>query len=230
MTIKTGILATAGSAGLLIAAFAAAAPTVVTFDNGAEGWDGNAAVEPDGGHPGANAHFLLETTGIEYRTDSNTSFVGDFTSSALVNVGLDVKVDSITYDGGEISRNLLVEFRSHALAQGGYPYASVWTRLGVLQASPDWATYTVSFAPAAQAMPAGWGGFGAEDPTTGDPMLPPGVSFADVMAHVDELAFTTFEPGYIYGFAVFDARMDNLSIERLGDRIFSDGFDPAPVH
>jgi hypothetical protein len=50
------------------------------------------------------------------------------------------------------------------------------------------------------------------------------------MAQVDELAFTTFEPGYIYGFAVFDARIDNLSVERLGDRIFADGFDPPPVH
>ena len=230
MTIKTGILAAAGSAGLLIAVAAAAAPTVVTFDNGAEGWDGNATVEPDGGHPGANAHFLLETTGIEYRTDSNASFVGDFASSALVKVGLDAKADSITFDGGEISRNLLVEFRSHALAQGGYPYTSVWTRIGVLQASPDWATYTVAFAPASQALPTGWGGFGAEDPTTGAPVLPAGVTFADVMAQVDELAFTTFEPGYIYGFAVFDARIDNLSVERLGDRIFSDGFDPVPVH
>lgn len=227
--MKTGFLASAGVAGLLLMSAAAAQSTVVTFDDGPEGWDGNATVEPDGGHPGANAHFLLETTGIEYRTDSNAAFLGDLTQSARISVGLDARTDSITYDGNEVSRGLFVDFRSHALAQGGYPWASVWVGLATLQAGPDWGTYTISFAPASPDLPAGWGGYGAEDPVTGDPVLPDGVRFADVMAHVDEIAFTTFQPGYIYGFAVYDARFDNLRIDRLGDAIFADGFDPAPA-
>ena len=218
-----------GMAGLLSCGVAAAQSTVVTFDDGAEGWDGNALVEPDGGHPGPNAHFFLEATGIEYRTDSNAAFLGDLTQDAVLGVGLDVKVDSMTYEGSEITRNLIVEFRSYALAQDGYPYTAVWTRLGVLQAGPDWGGYAISFAPGSPQLPAGWGGYGAEDPSTGEPVLPDGVTFADVMAQVDELAFTTFEPGYIYGFAIYDVRFDNLRIERGSDTIFADGFDPAPT-
>lgn len=227
--MKSGFLVGAGVAGLLFASAAAAQSTVVTFDDGSEGWDGNALVEADGGNPGPNAHFFLEATGIEYRTASNAAFVGDLTQDAALGVGLDVKVDSMTYDGSEITRNLIVEFRSYALAQNGYPYTAVWTRLGVLQAGPDWGSYSVNFVPASQELPAGWGGTGAEDPSTGEPVLPDGVTFADVMAHVDELAFTTFEPGYIYGFAIYDVRFDNLRIERGVDTIFADGFEAPPA-
>lgn len=227
--MKTGFLASAGIAGLLMVSTAVAQSTVVTFDNGPEGWDGNALVEPDGGNPGPNAHFFLEATGIEYRTDSNAAFLGDLTQSAMLSVGLDAKTDSIAFEGVEVSRNLIVEFRSHALAQGGYPFTSVWTRLGVLQAAPDWGSYSITFAPASPTLPEGWGGYGAENPDTGEPVLPDGVTFADVMAQVDELAFTTFEPGYIYGFAIYDVRFDNLRTESGGDTIFADGFDPPPA-
>ena len=61
----------------------------------------------------------------------------------------------------------------------------------------------------------------------GEPILPEGVTFADVMATVDEVAFTTFEPGWFYGPTVFDVRIDNLRIERSApsDVVFADGFD-----
>ena len=217
-------------AGLALAGVATAQATVVTYDNGGEGFDGNAMVETEGGNPGANAHFLLETFGIEQRNSTNAAFIGDMTQSETVTISVDAKADSITFLGNEVSRNIVVEFRSQALAQGGYPYTSVWSVLGVIQADPAWQTYTVTFSPSSQGLPEGWGGYGAEDPVTFEPMLPPGVTFADVMANVDELAFTTFEPGMFYGFTIFDARMDNLRIERGGsDVIFDDGFEAAPL-
>ena len=216
-------------AGFAFAGFASAQTAVVTYDNGGEGFDGNAMIETEGGNPGANAHFLLETFGIEQRNSTHAAFIGDMTASGTVTISVDAQADSITYLGNEVSRNIVVEFRSQALAQGGYPYASVWSVLGVIQAGPAWQTYTVTFPPSSQVLPEGWGGYGAEDPETLEPMLPPGVTFADVMANVDELAFTTFEPGWIYGFTIFDARMDNLRIERGGsDVIFADGFEAAP--
>ena len=54
------------------------------------------------------------------------------------------------------------------------------------------------------------------------------MTFADVMASVDELAFTTVEPGFFYGFADFDVRFDNLFIDRTvdTDTVFGNGFDP----
>jgi len=205
----------------------AAQTTVVTFDNGGEGWDGAGSIENDGGNPGANFHFLIEDFGIEIRNDSNPAFTGDLTPSPEVTVGTDVLVNSISFEGTEVTRDLIVEFRSHALAQGGYPYSSVWYDLGMLRSDPSWQTYAVTFVPASTELPAGWGGYGAEDPMTGAPMLPPGVTFADVMASTDELAFTTLEPGFFYGFTDFDVRFDNLSIDRgAGDVVFADGFDP----
>ena len=135
---------------------------------------------------------------------------------------------SITFEGIEVSRNLIVEFRSHALAQGDYPYTSVWFNLGPIAASQDWATLQVTFAPASTELPAGWGGYGAEDPETAEPMLPEGITFADVMASVDELAFTTYEPGFFYGFTDFDVRYDNIFIDRGTDPdfVFANGFEP----
>jgi hypothetical protein len=218
------------SIGLLLAAPLAAQTTVVTFDNGGEGWDGNGSVEPGGGNPGANFHFLIENFGIEARNSSNAAFIGDFTGSAEVTVGIDALTSSITFEGAEVSRDLVVEFRSHALAQDGYPYTSVWYVLGTLSADPAWHTYSVTFSPSSNDLPAGWGGYGAEDPVTFEPILPPGITYADVMASTDELAFTTYEPGWFFGFTDFDVRYDNVFVDRAvaDDVLFVDGFDPVP--
>jgi hypothetical protein len=225
--MKYAVLATVASTGFLFAAAASAQTTVVTFDNGGEGWDGNGSIEDSGGNPGANAHFFIENFGIEYRTDSIAAFIGDLTPSPSVTVGIDALVNSITFEGTEVSRNLIVEFRSHALAVDGYPYTSVWYNLGVLQAGTEWGTFSVTFTPDSQELPAGWGGYGAEDPETFEPILPKGITYADVMASVDELAFTTYEPGWFFGFTIFDVRIDNLRIERgVGnDEVFANGFD-----
>ena len=226
-SMKYAVLATVASTGFLFAAAASAQTTVVTFDNGGEGWDGNGSIEETGGNPGANAHFFIENFGIEYRTDSNPAFIGDLTPDSSVTVGIDALVNSIAFDGTEVSRNLIVEFRSHALAVDGYPYTSVWYNLGVLQAGTEWGAFSVTFTPDSVVLPAGWGGYGAEDPKTFEPILPEGITFADVMASVDELAFTTYEPGWFYGFTIFDVRIDNLRIEHAvgNDEVFSNGFD-----
>ncbi|MFI4968639.1 MAG: hypothetical protein ACHP7D_00380 [Lysobacterales bacterium] len=230
-SIKCIVSAAAVLAALAMAAPVAAQTTVVTFDNGWEGWSGPGGtggattIEAAGGNPGMHAHTVFNDFGITFRTTSNPAFIGDFTQDGTVSAGIDIKVDAIAFDGVPVSRNLLVDFRSHALAQGGYPWTSVWHTLTLMQAGPDWATYAVTFTPGSQDMPAGWGGYGAEDPVTAEPMLPPGVTFADVMAQVDELAFTTLEPGYFYGFTDFDVRVDNIRIERASDAIFADGFD-----
>ena len=50
------------SIGFLMAGPLAAQTTVVTFDNGGEGWDGNGLVEQDGGNPGANFHFFVNNS------------------------------------------------------------------------------------------------------------------------------------------------------------------------
>ncbi len=69
--------------------------------------------------------------------------------------------------------------------------------------------------PNATDMPAGWGGYGDEDPNTYEPKLPDGVTFADILAGYDEIVFTTFEPGYFFSDSDFEVRLDNLFISTV---------------
>lgn len=230
IAIQHAVRSAVAAAGLLVALQVGAQSAVVTLENGPEGWDGNAPIDPAGGNPDGNAHFEIESFGIRYSTETHPAFIGNMTPSASVTVGVDVIAHSITYLGSEVSRDVVVEFRSRALAQNGYPWASVWYNLGTIAAGMPWANFSVTVTPNSATLPAGWGGYGDEDPNTFEPRLPPGVTFADVMATVDEVEFSTFVPGNFYGFTIFDARFDNFRIERAqGDAIFANGFEaPAP--
>lgn len=216
----------------ILADVAWAQTTVVSFDNGAQGWLGG-TVENSGGNPGAAMHIQTIDFGMTLANGTNNAFIGNLAANDSLSIGLDVKADSISQGGDEFTRNLLVEFRSHALAPTGYPWASVWYVFGPIQADTQWSSFDATVDnPASTVMPPGWGGYGAEDPVTFEPMLPPGVTFADVMANVDEVAFTTLQPGYFYIDLFFNVRMDNLRISRipLPDIIFSDGFDTQQTH
>jgi hypothetical protein len=75
-------------------------------------------------------------------------------------------------------------------------------------------------------LPSGWGGTGAEDPDTFEPILPPNVTFAEVLSGVDVAVFTTLQPGFFFGFTDFDLRLDNITIARI--TIARNGGEPSP--
>lgn len=204
------------AAGVVLAASPAFA-TVVTFDNGPEGWSIQNAVtiDPLGGNPGANmSHFQIDTFGVTVANSTSPEFLGDYGAKGPVTVSIDVKVNRIwTEFFGDVGRELVVEFRNYSLAQNGYPWASVWTKVGDIYTDLDWTTMSATIAdPSSATLPMGWGGTGDEDPNTFEPILPAGVTFADVMAGVDEIVFTSFVPGYFYGFTNYDFAVDNISI------------------
>jgi len=200
---------------LLLATATHAAPTsaVVDFSDGTEGWTGNGAwIHQMVGVDAPAYHTRLENFGITYATSTNTAFLGDYTQSSSVTLGLDINAYSITYFGGEVSRNMVVELRDYDSAQGGMPYTSVWFDLGTIQAGEGWKHLSVTIDDtSATELPEGWGGYGAENDQY-EPILPEGMSFADVLAGVDEIAFTTYVPGWMYGFTVFDMAVDNIAI------------------
>jgi hypothetical protein len=203
--------------GFGLAATANAENAVVTFDNGWEGWTGSgAAIMPDGGNPGAHAHTQLTNFGIEYKTDSHPGFLGDYTQYESVTLSIDVKVNAIDFYGTPVSRNLILDLRSYDHGQGGYFWSSVWYNLSPIEGGLDWATYEITFDPQATEMPDGWGGTGYEDPDTYEPMLPPGVTFGDIMTSIQEVSFSTYEPGYMYSVnTYFDVQVDNIAIDAI---------------
>jgi hypothetical protein len=235
------IVAVLAMAGLFTTA-QALEPTVVTFDYGTEGWvpGGDCGtIIPDGGQPGAywNVASLVDCQPNNYilqgwfelRNDTNPAFIGDYTAKGPVRLSVDVNINDYTYYwfnfAVEEYRQLVVELRDLDLAytdpDTGYtwPYTSVIYPAGYFQnRNAGWKTFNIDIAdPNATELPEGWVGFGGpEDPNTYMSQLPPGVTFADVLANVDQIVFHNVEPGYFYEYAfIYDVDFDNIAIQEL---------------
>lgn len=208
-----GTLAAIALAAAFAAAPALAQQTVVTFDDGWSGWNAQAkAITPEGGNPGPHIRTELEAFGLTVWTDSHEAFVGNLGGPDELSIGIDVKAEQLSGLNGPVERPLVVEFRSYALGADGMPWASVWYELGTLEGGQPWRTLSVSFDPGSTTLPSGWRGTGAEDPVTGELILPEGVTFADILAQTDEVAFSTTPPGSFSATVWFDVRFDNIFI------------------
>ncbi len=211
------LIAFAGSA-----AIAGDNTTTVTFDNGAEGWigsegpGGTTEIRPTGGNDDAHLYTIFNNFGITFFNDTNEAFVGDYTDADLVTISIDVKVDRVFFFSQDVSRPWLVELRDVDNAVNGYPWASVWFKFPDISADvqSEWTTFSVTFDPNSTEIPEGWAGYGDEDPDTFEPVLPRGVTFADILAGVDTIAFTTLQPGFFFGFTDFEIGIDNVTITK----------------
>jgi hypothetical protein len=210
-------IALAAIAGLAVTASTASA-VVTTFDSGTEGWSvsGRDNISPVGGNPGANmAVELIDVFGASIRNDTNAAYVGDYTSlGGPLKLAVDVKINSITFFGTEVSRDMVVELVDYNPPGSSYPYVSVFYHLGTLEAAqPGWRHFETTIDdPNSLALPTGWGGTGDEDPTTFEPRLPADRTFRSVLQSVDEIRFTTFVPGFFFGFTNFDMQVDNPTV------------------
>ncbi len=202
----------------------ARADALVTFDSGTEGWigpqgpGGSTVVDPLGGNPGGNLHTIFSNFGITFRNSANAEFIGDYTQTGTVELSIDVKVQDVSFFGSPVSRPWLVELRDLDNPEPGFPWTSVWFKFADISLAQhgQWTTFTVLIDDtSAVDLPPGWGGTGAETPQA-EPILPPNRTFTDVLAGIDEIAFTTFEPGFFFGETQFDLRLDNIAITRGG--------------
>ncbi|MBL9148224.1 MAG: PEP-CTERM sorting domain-containing protein [Phycisphaerae bacterium] len=207
----------AATTGILGVAAAASADTTVTFDGDAAGWSLNGwdTVSPTGGNPGGRLHWndFVDTFGLAARTDSNAAFLGDYTAKGDVTLSIDVRVQFIKFFGSPVPRDLVVILIDDDEFNGAAP-ASVWAPLGTLNGSGmPWTTFSANVTDVtSEALPAGWFGAGAEDPDTFEPVLPEGRTWANVLQGVDRIEFTTYVPGYFYGFTNFNLSVDNIAI------------------
>jgi hypothetical protein len=218
-------------------------PTVVTFDNGVEGWDADpdcTVIHDDGGNPGAFMNFANnDCEGMWYlrayfdvRTSTNPAFVGDYTAKGPVRISVDVNVNFYDYFSWwgppmevEEYRQLVVEFidYDHIYVDPdtghSWPWTSVIYEIDNFQdRTAGWKTFQVDIAdPNATELPEGWIGFGGpESPTNYMSQLPPDYTFADVMAGVDEIVFHSIKPGYFYSIGfLHDMDFDNITIKEL---------------
>jgi hypothetical protein len=220
--ILTGLLLTVVSAMA-----SATAGTTVDFSNGQQGWeagpayDGSQGVWIDSSLGTSPALHIVnpETFGFTMSNAVNPAFIGNYGMSPSLTLGIDVLANSITYLGNEVSRNLIVELRDYDNPYHDMPYTSVWYNLGTIASGMGWQHLSVTIGDTgAIGLPGGWGGFGGDDTETGgEPALPPGRTFADVLGSVDELVFSTYVPGYFYGWTAFDIAVDNISLSTDAD-------------
>ncbi len=219
MKMKHACMALAVS---LAAGSAAAATT--DFSSGTEGWGGTQPADGIGGtridvNLGNDAPALrtiINNFGITFANTTNVDFVKDYTATGSVTFGIDVLTNQVSILGTELATDLVLELRDYDNAANGLPYTSVWYTIGTLDSSLDgWQHYSVTIDDtSAIGLPAGWGGYGAEL-ADGTPYLPADRTFASVLAGVDEIAFTTYKPGYMYLFTDFDVAVDNISVSAV---------------
>jgi MYXO-CTERM domain-containing protein len=192
--------------------------TTVDFGSGTGGWSGPSGIggatfiDPTMGNSAPALRTQFNNFGIAF-TNSTAAFTGDWTVAPSVTFSVDVFTTSVQYFGMDVTRELVLELRDYDSAINGMPYTSVWFSLGTLSGGGSgWQHLSVTISDTgAAALPAGWGGYGDED-NFGSPILPAGVTFADVLRGVDQVALTTLVPGYFYGFTDFDVAIDNVSV------------------
>lgn len=206
--MKQAILALMATAG-------AACADVTTFDNGTEGWSvsGRDTISPTGGNPGANMDVdVLDVFGADIR-NSTAAFTGDYRGRGNLTFTVDIQINSINMIGNEVSRDLVIELRNYDTPGWG-GFTSIYAHLGTLSSADtsDWTTFQATLDTSAVDLPGGWFGAGDEDPNTFEPILPARVSVQDVLSGVDEIAFTTFVPGYFFGFTNFIMAVDNVGV------------------
>lgn len=208
---------------LLAVASGVNAAITTTFSSGLEGWEGPTGIggatfiDNTLGNAAPSLRTIFNDFGITFSNSSNANFIGDYTTDPAVTISIDTYTSFLNFFGIDATRDFIVELRDFDNPEPGYPWTSVWYNLGTLDASnPGWHSWSVTIADtSAAALPAGWGGYGAEDPNTFEPILPPGRTFTSVLAGVDEIAFTTLVPGFFFGFTDHDVAVDNITLKRV---------------
>jgi hypothetical protein len=217
--MKTALLA---SLALAAGTAWAGDTTVVTFENGDQGgWTGpqgiggGTSIDVDDGTPAPSLRTIFNNFGITFRSNDNPAWSQDFSGFETVTFSVDTKVRDVSFVGSPVTRPWLIELRDYDAAQGGFPWSSVWFKFDEISAAAygEWTNFSVTIEETQSTeLPSGWRGFGAEDPDTFAPILPDGVTFADILAGVDEVVYTTLEPGFFFGFTDFDVSLDNITV------------------
>lgn len=208
-------------AGIALAAASASGQVFhsVDFNDGnTHGWlaNGNTMIFEDGNPGNYLGVPLKDFFGVTLRNESNPDVIGDLTRhGGPLEFSVDVRnLGIFNFNGDPLPGEwypLVLELVDYD-GDGGIP-VSVYTIVDTMPEVGDgWTRLTVQIPEAGDALPDGWGGTGAEDPDTFEPMLPGDRTYASVLQNVDEFRLTTFVPGFFYGFNFWEVGYDNVSL------------------
>mmetsp|Transcript_36925 Transcript_36925/g.72652 ORF Transcript_36925/g.72652 Transcript_36925/m.72652 type:complete len:271 (+) Transcript_36925:94-906(+) len=180
----------------------------VTFDDGfTGGWDINGLdeIEETGGNKGGHLPFAVNAIFfLDIRIPSilfdKTPFSGNYFSAGVVQLSIDFMVHYIEFRGKAVSRDLFLVLKQQSLGGNGEVYLN-----GGPLPKPKTGWHTMTFdVPLQDDMPPGWAGLGD-------------ATYGDVLREVDDVTFTTAEPGLAYGNHDWGVSIDNISITVGGD-------------
>jgi len=207
------------------ASLAGVSTTVVDFEDGlTHGWEGpqgfgGATVIDNTAGVGGGAGYRTQFNdfGIPFTNNTNAAYLGDYTQYDEVTISFDLDINQIGFAGLGIHRPMVLELRNYDLGDPGYSWASAYYLFDWYSADSfnGFTNLSVTIDTTLTNLPAGWGGDGAFDPNTFEPVLPDGVTFADVLAGVDEIAITTLLPGFFFTNDDYDMTLDNITISTV---------------
>jgi hypothetical protein len=194
-------------------------------DFDASGWTANGVVTivEGNGNPGNSLGLpYKEFFGVSLSAREPASMVlGDLTAVGPIRLTTDVQVfQAHTWNNDELDLSqwpMVFELVDYGDPKTGRPYASVYTIQGHWpQQRIGWTTVSFELPdPSREELPFGWGGTGDSDPVTGEPILPPGTTYRDVLSSVDEVRVTTYVPGYFYTGNFWEVGFDNVRVEAI---------------
>lgn len=187
------------------------------------GWLANGVAtifETGDGNPGNYIGVpYLDFWGVELRHEDPAAIaLGDLTQYGSVTIGVDVRVFQLrNFFGDDMNPawfDLTLQLTDRGDPDDFMDDVSVYYTIKELpQVEDGWARFTWTIPnTAAQLLPAGWGGTGAEDPVDYHPILPPDRTFSSVLAHVTEIKMTTMTPGFFYGSSFWEMGFDNVEV------------------
>jgi hypothetical protein len=220
------------SAGALLALSAPAGADVILDEDfedfDASGWTANGVVTIYEGNGNPGNYLVLpygDFFGVSLSAREPASMVlGDLTAVGPLRLSVDIQVfQARTFGEDDLDMSqwpMVFELVDYGDPENGIPFSTVYTIQGTW---PDqlagWATFSFELPdPTSKTLPAGWGGTGDSDPVTGEPVLPPGVTYRDVLSSVDEVRVTTFVPGFFYTFNFWEVGFDNIVVETIGGK------------
>lgn len=196
-------------------------------DSIASGWTANGVdtIYEFGGNPD---RFLAlpygDFWGVSLSARAPESMVlGDLTKVGPIRLTFDAQIfqaHTFLNDNLDMSKwPMVFEIITNGNEKAGIPYSSVYFIKGTWpQIQAGWSTYTFDVPnPSSETLPDGWGGTGDSDPVTGEPMLPVGTTYREVLSHVDEVRVTTFVPGHFYISNFWEVGFDNVRVESTGE-------------